>query len=119
MLAGDAGSEEKGQPVSELSQEFNALVDEVHAVEHKLLAADPALDESDLLDGYRLAFSLLRVAVDAYVWGDKDKPILGRRHQPYLKWGGDNSDAFFQFAPLDSGAPIALRAIAATPCICR
>ena len=88
--------------MSELSQEFNALVDEVRAVEHKLLAADPALDESDLLDGYRLAFSLLRVAVDAYVWGDKDKPILVDVISPYLKWGGDNSDAFYQLAPLDS-----------------
>jgi Protein of unknown function (DUF1214) len=87
--------------VSELSQDFNALLDEVRAVEHKLLSADPPLGEPDLLDGYRLAFSLLKVAVDAYVWGDKDKPIMVDVISPYLKWGGDNSDAFYQLAPLD------------------
>jgi hypothetical protein len=87
--------------VSELSQEYNALLDEVRAIEHKLLTSDPPLGEPDLLDGYRLAFSLLRVAVDAHVWGDKDKPILVDVIGPYLKWGGDNSDAFYQLAPLD------------------
>ena len=38
--------------------------------------ADPPRDEQDILDGYRLTLSLLRVAVDAYVWGDRDKPIF-------------------------------------------
>ncbi|MCW1822152.1 hypothetical protein A5731_10450 [Mycolicibacterium conceptionense] len=86
---------------TELSAAFNGLLDEVRAIEQKLLDADPALSEPDLLDGYRLAFSVLRVAVDAYVWGDRDKPILVDVISPYLKWGGDNSDAFYQLAPLD------------------
>lgn len=86
---------------SDLSQAFAGLLDEVRAVEQRLLGADPPLDEADLLDGYRLAFSLLRVAVDAYVWGDSDRPILVDVIGPYLKWGGDNSDAFYQLAPVD------------------
>ncbi|MGE2836208.1 DUF1214 domain-containing protein [Mycobacterium sp. SMC-4] len=85
----------------ELSQAFGELLDELRAVERKLLDADPPLSEPDLLDGYRLAFSLLRVAVDAYVWGDKDNPILVDVISPYLKWGGDNSDAYYQLAPVD------------------
>lgn len=85
----------------DLSAAFGGLLDEVRAVEQRLLSADPPLDETDLLDGYRLAFSLLRVAVDAYVWGDADQPILGDVIGPYLKWGGDNSDAFYQLAPVD------------------
>ncbi|HEU4360124.1 MAG TPA: DUF1214 domain-containing protein [Mycobacterium sp.] len=88
---------------TDLSDAFAALLDEVRAVEQKLLGADPPLDEADLLDGYRLAFSLLRVAVDAYVWGDRDRPILVDVIGPYLKWGGDNSDAFYQLAPVDPG----------------
>jgi hypothetical protein len=87
--------------VTDLSTAFNDLLDEVRAVEQKLVTADPPLDEPDLLDGYRLAFSLLRVALDAYVWGDKDKPILVDVIGPYLKWGGDNTDAFYQLAPVD------------------
>jgi len=86
---------------SDLSQAFGELLDEVRAVERKLLDADPPLAEADLLDGYRLAFSLLRIAVDAYVWNDKDRPLLVDVIGPYLKWGGDNSDAYYQLSPID------------------
>ena len=44
----------------ELSGAFHELLDEVAAIEKKILAADPPLDEPDVLDGYRLTFSLLR-----------------------------------------------------------
>ncbi|WP_370330800.1 DUF1214 domain-containing protein [Mycolicibacterium hippocampi] len=86
---------------TELSRAFNELLDEVRAFEPKVLSTQPALDEPDLLDAYRLTFSLLRIAVDAYVWGDRDNPILVDVIGPYLKWGGDNSDAYYQLAPLD------------------
>lgn len=85
----------------DVSEAFGDLLDEVRAVEQRLLTADPPLDEADILDGYRYAFSLLRVAVDAYVWGDSAHPILADVIGPYLKWGGDNSDAFYQLAPVD------------------
>lgn len=87
----------------ELSVAFADLLDEVRAVEQRLLSADPPLQEADILDGYRWALSLLRVAADAYIWGDSDKPILVDVIGPYLKWGGDNSDAFYQLAPIDPG----------------
>ncbi len=85
----------------DLSQAFHELLDELTALERKFLTADPPLDEPDILDGYRLAFSLLRVAVDAYVWGDRDRPRFVDVIGPYQKWGGDNSDAFYQIAPVD------------------
>ena len=85
----------------ELGQAFHGLLAEVAALEAKFLASDPPLDELDVLDGYRLTFSLLRVAVDAYVWGDKDNPRFVDVIGPYQKWGGDNSDAFYQLAPID------------------
>ncbi|MDT5249665.1 MAG: hypothetical protein QOJ28_2299 [Mycobacterium sp.] len=84
-----------------LSTAFDELLNEVRAIERKLLDAEPPLAEADLLDGYRLAFSLLRVAVDAYVWNDKDHPNLSDVIGPFLKWGGDNSDAFYQLSPID------------------
>lgn len=88
-------------PDDELARAFHDLLDELRAVEQKFRAADPPLDEPDILDGYRLTFSLLRVAVDAYVWGDKDNPRFVDVIGPYQKWGGDNSDAFYQLAPID------------------
>lgn len=84
-----------------LSAAFGELLEEVRAVETKMLAADPPLPEPDLLDGYRLAFSLLRVAVDAFVWNDKDRPQMVDVIGPFLKWGGDNSDAYYQLTPID------------------
>lgn len=102
-----------------LSTAFNELLDELRAIERKLLTADPPLSEPDLLDGYRLTFSLLRVTVDAYVWGDRDNPILTDVIGPYLKWGGDNSDAFYQLAPWTRTGPTGSPATAATPCTCR
>lgn len=85
----------------ELAQAFHGLLAEMAAIEAKFLSADAALDEPDLLDGYRLIFSLVRVAVDAYVWGDKANPRFVDVIGPYQKWGGDNSDAFYQLAPID------------------
>jgi hypothetical protein len=87
----------------DLSRAFHELLDELGEVETKFLAADPSLQEADILDGYRLALSLLHVAVNAYVWGDKDNPRFVDVIGPYLKWGGDNSDAFYQLAPIDPG----------------
>ena len=86
---------------ADLSAAYAGLLDEVRAAEKRFTEADPPLDEKDILDGYRLAFSLLRVAVDTYVWGDKDNPIFVDVISPYQKWGGDNSDAFYQIAPID------------------
>lgn len=85
----------------DLSRAFHDLLDELRAVERKFLEADPPLQEADVLDGYRLALSLLQVAVNAYVWGDKDNPRFVDIIGPYLKWGGDNSDACYQLAPVD------------------
>jgi hypothetical protein len=85
----------------DLSNAFSGLLEEVRSVDEKLRAIDPPLPEADLLDGYRLAFSLLRVATDAYVWADKDRPIFVDVISPYLKWGGDNSDAYYQLTPID------------------
>jgi len=85
----------------ELATAFTDLLDEVGSIEQKLRDAEPPLPEADLLDGYRLAFSLLRVATDAYVWADPARPLLVDVIHPYLKWGGDNSDAYYQLTPID------------------
>lgn len=92
-------SDDDVQPA--LSTAFGDLLEEVRAVERMLLDADPPLAEADLLDGYRLAFSLLRVAVDAFVWNDAERPHMVDVIGPFLKWGGDNSDAYYQLTPID------------------
>ena len=87
--------------MTDLSRAFHDLVDEVKGVERRFLDADPALPEADVLDGYRFAFSLLKVALEAYVWADTARPRFVDVITPSMKWGGDNSDAFYQLTPLD------------------
>jgi len=58
-------------------------------------------DEQSMLEGYRWIFSILRVALEAYVWADAAQPMFVPIVGPHQKWGGDNADAFYCFAPID------------------
>lgn len=87
--------------MTDLSHAFHELLDEVKGVERRFADADPALPEADVLDGYRFAFSLLKVALEAYVWADTARPRFVDVITPSMKWGGDNSDAFYQLTALD------------------
>src|SRR6476660_3010192 len=70
--------------------------------EERFSQGDPALvDEQAVLEGYRWIFTIVQVGMQAHLWADSQRPkfvdIVGR----YQKWGGDNSDAFYQYAPID------------------
>ncbi|HLH28008.1 MAG TPA: DUF1214 domain-containing protein, partial [Acidimicrobiales bacterium] len=54
--------------------------------------------------------SILEVAVDVHVWADPAMPRFVDIVGPYKKWGGDNSDAFYCFAPIDPSRTYRVRA---------
>jgi hypothetical protein len=85
----------------ELQAAYAELLEELHQAEGRLRAAEPALDESERVEGYRWIFSLLSVAMDAYVWADSGRPRFTDIVGPYRKWGGDNSDAYYQYIAVD------------------
>ena len=58
-------------------------------------------DEQLVVMGYKWIFSILQVAMDVYLWGDVAAPRFVDIVGPYKKWGGDNTDAYYQFAPVD------------------
>jgi Protein of unknown function (DUF1214) len=58
-------------------------------------------DPQAVLEGYKWMFTVVEVAMKAYVWADSGRPRFVDIVGPYLKWGGDNADAFYQFAPID------------------
>ncbi len=60
-------------------------------------------DEQLVVMGYKWIFSILQVAMDVYLWGDSAAPRFVDIVGPYKKWGGDNTDAYYQFAPVDPG----------------
>jgi hypothetical protein len=86
----------------ETARAVHELLDALHDLDTKFFDGDAALtDEATVLEGYQWIFSILQVALDTNVWADKATPnfvdIVGR----YKKWGGDNADAFYQYAPID------------------
>ena len=63
-----------------------------------------------MLEGYRWIFTIVQVGMQAHLWADSQRPhfvdIVGR----YKKWGGDNADAFYQYAPIDPTKTYRVRA---------
>ena len=81
------------------SAAFHALLDLMREAEQKFASA--GLDLADVLDGYRWVFSITQVALDTQVWADDARPLFVPIVGPYKKWGGDNSDAYYYYAPID------------------
>ena len=78
---------------------FAELLDELGAVQRKLV--EQVTDEQSLLEGHKWILSILQVAGDTQVWADPVRPRFVEIVGPYKKWGGDNADAYYRFAPID------------------
>ncbi|MBO2454992.1 DUF1214 domain-containing protein [Actinomadura barringtoniae] len=76
------------------------ILDELKELRRRL-AGDPALDETSVLEAHKWIFSMLRTGLDTQVWSDTGRPRFTDIVGPYHKWGGDNADAFYCYAPLD------------------
>ncbi|MEZ5135669.1 MAG: DUF1214 domain-containing protein [Acidimicrobiales bacterium] len=106
---GDGGDESRGGDQgpggargTEVSEAFGALVDELRSLEGFVLDHPAALDDDQYrAEAYRWIFSILQVGLDCFVWGDAANPRFVDIVGPYKKWGGDNADAFYEYAPLD------------------
>jgi len=93
--------------MSETAGAFAELLAEMQRIEEKVRGSD--LDEQSLVEGYRWLFSILQVGFDAYVWADTAKPRFVDIVGPYKKWGGDNADAYYQYAPIDPSRTYRIR----------
>ncbi|MGP0032711.1 MAG: DUF1214 domain-containing protein, partial [Acidimicrobiales bacterium] len=58
-------------------------------------------DETTLLEAHKWILSILQVAAEVHLWADTARPRFVEIVGPYKKWGGDNADAFYCFAPID------------------
>jgi hypothetical protein len=58
-------------------------------------------DEQSILEAHKWILSILQVATDTQVWADSAHPRFVDIVGPYKKWGGDNADAFYCYAPVD------------------
>jgi hypothetical protein len=78
------------------------LIGELAGLDQRFLTGERAQrDLPTVLEGYRWMFSILSVGLETFLWSDVTAPrftdIVGFNR----KWGGDNSDAFYQYAPID------------------
>jgi hypothetical protein len=58
-------------------------------------------DPQSVLEGYQWLTQILAVALDCYLWADPLRPQMVQLTSPTRKWGGDNADAFYWYAPVD------------------
>jgi len=85
---------------TETERAFKELLDEVAAT-HAHMVEQLAGDETSLLEAHKWVLSILQVSADVQVWADKARPRFVEIVGPYKKWGGDNADAFYCYAPID------------------
>jgi hypothetical protein len=91
---------------------FAELVEELKVLQQRLVGAlSGPDDEASLLEAHRWILSILQVATDVYVWADSDRPRFIDIVGPYKKWGGDNADAFYCFAPIDPARTYRVRCL--------
>lgn len=79
---------------------FHELIELIRDADAQFLAGPRAVDDLSALEGYRYLTEVLAVALDCYLWADPDRPTIIPIVGPTRKFGGDNADAFYHFAPL-------------------
>ena len=96
--------------MTETADVFAELLAELTAVHTKLVdrLSGPG-DEQTLLEAHRWILSILQVAADVHVWADPARPRFVEIVGPYKKWGGDNADAYYRFAPIDPARTYRIR----------
>ncbi|MBV9485337.1 MAG: DUF1214 domain-containing protein [Frankiaceae bacterium] len=79
---------------------FRDILAGLSEIEQRLCGLDD-LDDTTRLESYLWLFSILHVGILGQVWADPARPQFVDIVGPYLKWGGDNADAFYQYVPID------------------
>jgi hypothetical protein len=80
---------------------YHELLDLMRDVDATFVEGDRALtDEVGVAEGYRFLTDALHAALEIYLRSDAHRPAFVPIVGPTFKWGGDNSDAFYYFAPV-------------------
>ena len=85
---------------TETEAAFAELLETVSAT-HARMVEQLADDPQTLLEAHKWVLSILQVAAEVNLWADKGRPRFVEIVGPYRKWGGDNSDAFYCYSPID------------------
>ena len=82
-------------------QAWHELLDLLRDADKPFVEGDRAVaDETTAAEGYRYLTDALHAATEIYVRSDVARPAFVPIVGPNFKWGGDNSDSFYNFAPV-------------------
>lgn len=82
----------------ETAKAYRELLDLLGRIEERFSHLD---DEQTVVEGYRWILSILQVGAEVWLYGDAQRPRFVDIVGPTKKWGGDNTDAAYQYAPVD------------------
>lgn len=89
----------------ESSRAWRDLLDGVRDLDAAFLEGPKAVrGEQSVAEGYRFLATVLGVAFDIYLFSDPARPRFADINTPWRQdraWGGDNTDAYYAFAPID------------------
>src|SRR6201995_255078 len=85
---------------TETETAFTELLETVRAT-HARMVEQLADDHDTLLEAHKWVLSILQVAAEVNLWADTARPRFVEIVGAYKKWGGDNSGAFYCYAPGD------------------
>ncbi len=85
---------------TETERAFAELLEQVGATQARMVE-QLADDETTLLEAHKWVLSILQVSAEVTLWADAARPRFVEIVGPYKKWGGDNADAYYCFAPID------------------
>jgi hypothetical protein len=92
-------------PTWESTAAWHELLDGLGQLEQVFLEGPKAVhDEQSVAEGYRFALTALGVALDSYLFAEPSRPVFIDVNTPSRRdrrWGGDNTDAYYSFAPID------------------
>jgi hypothetical protein len=86
----------------ETTAAFRELLDVLRDGDQSFLEGFRAVaDDASVVEGYRFLVDVFSVALDIYVTTDAARPELLKIVSPTRKFGGDNADAYYYYAPID------------------
>jgi hypothetical protein len=90
---------------------FHELLDLLRDADKTFVEGDrEVVDEVSAAEGYRYLTDALHAALEIYLRSDASRPTFVPIVGPTFKWGGDNSDAFYNFAPVSPDLEYLIRA---------
>lgn len=90
------------------TEAWHELLAGLRELEGTFLQGERAVEgEAAVVDGYRMLATTMGVGLDTYLFAEPTRPVFIDTVTPFRRdrrWGGDNTDAWYSYAPIDPKA---------------